>query len=93
MLHLKYYFSYLGCPGYEMTFLSAPRSMQGTAMGMYFLVSGIGYSLNMVLAEYLPTTVDGAIIWVWSTGIGGNLLGLVLLVIAHQMFDLRLNEK
>lgn len=78
--------------GYELTFISSPRSMQGTAMGVFYLTPGVAYSLNLLFTRILPLTAGVAKVWDWITGIAGNLLGMLLLVVVHHKFDLGLSR-
>ena len=75
--------------GYEIAFLSAPRSMQGTAIGMYMSVQGIGLIFCALVDYNLPqmTNSDAKSI-LWISGIAGNFVGLTLLILTHTKYNL-----
>lgn len=75
-----------------MTFISAPRSLQGTVMGMFYLLEGAGQALFIVVALYLPTLGNNsASKWLFGcVGIGGNLVGSLLLFVANKKVGLGL---
>ena len=80
----------------ELAFLSAPRSMQGTAMGMVFLLTGMAYMVHFLIESTMHSygiefSVSTAKVYFWSAGFGGNLVSLVLLVLAHNKYDLGLS--
>lgn len=79
----------------ELTFISAPRSMQTTAMGQYFVIEGISNLIHVLLENTLPSdfyrTSDGAIIWFWTVGIAGNILSLCILILVHRKLNLGLS--
>ena len=65
--------------------------MQGTVMGMFYLVPGIAYSLAMTTDQFLISHPVFARDWVWGSGIFGNFLGIILLSVVHKCFDLGLS--
>ena len=81
---------------YELTFISAPRSMQGTAMGMFYLLTGFANLThllieNVMIEHNISVNTETAKIWYWATGFGGNLISLTSLVLVHKKYDLGLS--
>lgn len=79
--------------GFELTFLSAPRSMQGTTMGMYYMGTGVADVAHFIIAYKAPDHFNhqGALYWYWGAGIGGNTLSLLLLIFIHKRYNLGLS--
>ena len=80
--------------GFELTFLSAPRSMQGTTMGMYYIGTGIADLAHFTIDYVAPAqqrNVYSALAWYWGAGIGGNALSLIMLVLIHKRCNLGLS--
>lgn len=71
----------------------APRSMQGTAMGIFYFLEGSGNLIYLLPWHFLPplSDVPTAKMLFWSTGIAGNIAGLTLFVFLHQKFNLVLS--
>ena len=81
-------------PGYELTFVMAPRSMQGTAMGIFYFLEGSGnliYLLPVYLLPPLSKAPGTAKTLFWTTGVAGNTIGLLLLIFVHRKFNLGLS--
>ena len=80
--------------GYELTFISAPRSLQGTAMGMFYLLEGLGQTLFMGVASTVLSFANNSTSkWIFGCiGVGGNAVGILLLVLAEKTIGLGLNK-
>jgi len=83
--------------GYELTFISASRAMQGSAMGLFYLMDGIANILNFVIILYrnsqqgvLSPTAFNFINGVG--GLGGISLAIILLVVFEKKYDLGLSK-
>jgi len=85
-------YAFIMTSAYELAFISAPRSLQGTAMGMFYLIEGIGQTLFLLVAEYIPSFGNNSSAkWLFGcVGVGGNIIGLTMLVIANRSVRLEL---
>lgn len=72
-----------------MTFLAAPRAMQATSMGLFYCLDGIANIINIV-AVY--TDYSEKLTYYMVAGMLSTISGLVLLIILHKKFGLRLHS-
>ena len=79
-----YFNENLSLVGYELAIVSAPRSMQATAMGMFFSLDGFA---NLVLLAV--SLCDGAEITdsYYYAGIGLNILAVISLTLIRKRMD------
>mgnify|MGYP001804462047 CR=1 FL=1 len=75
--------------GYELTILSAPRSMQATAMGMFFSPDGLTMLVNLAYT-YIPGA--GLTANYYYTGKALNTISIVVLVVLEKALGLGLQE-
>jgi len=83
--------------GYELTLISAPRSMQGTAMGMFYLMDGVANIANILVINYTNynNSKVGSPDYYLVMGVGGvasMLIACVLLVLAERKYSLGTNR-
>ena len=80
----EYFNETLSLVGYELAIVSAPRSMQATAMGMFFSLDGFA---NLVLLAV--SLCDGAEITdsYYYAGIGLNILAVISLIMIRKLMD------
>lgn len=66
--------------------------MQGTTMGMFFLLDGLANVIKYgAAASYPDITRDTVKHWLWGSGIGGNVTGLLVLIIFNWKLSLGLS--
>lgn len=73
--------------------MSAPRSMQGTAMGMFYLMDGIANVANMLVVIYTSNKGShlGSLDYYLVMGVGGlasMTISCISLVLADKKFHL-----
>lgn len=81
--------AYFTLTGYELTILSAPRSMQATAMGMFYAIYGIGGVAVMVVYN----SGEGLTEEHYYIGIGLNLISIAVLGVMEKKIGLGLDER
>ena len=83
--------------GYELTLISAPRSMQGTAMGMFYLMDGVANIANILVLNYTNSNASmlGSLDYNLVMGMGGvasMVIACVLLILAERKYSLGMDR-
>ena len=71
--------------GYELALVAAPRSMQATAMGIFFSIDGLA---NLVKLVVIYTPGGFFTDTFYFVGIGTNVLGLIFVVTINKKWRL-----
>ena len=70
--------------------MSAPRSMQGTAMGLFYLMDGIGNMVN--LAVWNIRDIENRLIIDGVGGVAALSIAPIVLCLAENKYNLGLNR-
>lgn len=73
--------------GYELTLLSSPRSMRGTAMGIFYCLDGFA-SLISIATTLVATAVEYFMI----AGAAATIVGIVVLIVVEKKVGLGLSR-
>ena len=71
---------------FELGIIAAPRSMQGTAIGIVFIIEGLSnlVSLGAIYSPKAPMAIAVYSAAHYYVGIGLNLVGMVAVILIHR---------